>query len=469
MFQDKKSQYIEYFLFLCIMIGIVLHMIPYQYHSSMWVDEAMLASSICTRTLSELTASSLDWGQSAPIGYLYLVKLLTVFFGTSVTVLRVWSLITSFGCIWILYQLLKDDVRKRYALLFTAIFSLTDRFIYYAHEVKPYMSDNLCCLLVLLLWKKYKDRKITLLRLVLMYSIVIWFSFSAVFFIAACMILACFEIVRKRSGCIVKLCQCALVLISFLMNYFLWLSKTSDNAGGIDYWNLLRFPLIPKSVSDLVLIFRMAKQFLNFYNKYIALVICCLFVLYLYDCARKKRDLSNILFPYLLSLAVLFVASFCGFYPIQDRLVQIYPLVLLVFAAHAADLLEYSFTRKAPKVLYFYAGILAAVLAVSGMTGCKNLFARHVYHSGSEVSASMKYLEENSTLDDTIYVMRSSIPVYTYETGYETDYRELSLLPANQESTGSLLPALPYKKDNIIYGQTLVIYDYEIPYSYLDS
>lgn len=473
MFKDKKSQYIEYFLILCIMIGIVLHIIPYLFHGSLWVDEAMLVSSVCTRSLLNLTASPLDWGQSAPIGYLYIVKILTIIWGSSTTVLRIWSLFTSLGCIGMVYLLLKDAVRKRYALLFTAIFALTDRFIYYGHEAKPYMSDNFCCLVVLFLWKKYKNNNLTLLKLALAYAVLIWFSFSAVFFIAACMILECFHIFGKllrdkhnRGVYVSALWKCAIVLISFILNYFLWLAKTSDNAGGAGYWDLLKFPLIPQSLSDFVLIYKMAKQFLNFYTKYTAILICCLFVIYLHYSIQKKTDLSKILVPFLLAILLLFVASYCGFYPIKDRLVQIYSIILLIFAAHAGDFLEYTFVRNNYKRSCIYIGILTVTLAVSGMSGCKNLFARHVYHSGSEVAASMKYLKDNMTSDDTIYIFRSSIPVYTYETGYETSYQELNQLPNDKNDSSDLLHALPYKKGSTIYGQTLVAYDYEIPYSY---
>ena len=119
---EKK---IEKFLLFCIFIGILLHIIPYFYHRSLWIDEAMLVSSICTRSFSTLIATPLDWGQSSPIGWLFIVKLLTSLFGTSVTVLRMWSLISCIISMFLIYLILKGKVKDNYALLITAIFMIT--------------------------------------------------------------------------------------------------------------------------------------------------------------------------------------------------------------------------------------------------------------------------------------------------------------------------------------------------------
>ena len=49
------------------MICIVLHAFQFYYNRSLWIDEAMLASSVMTREFGNLVATPLDWGQSAPI------------------------------------------------------------------------------------------------------------------------------------------------------------------------------------------------------------------------------------------------------------------------------------------------------------------------------------------------------------------------------------------------------------------
>lgn len=471
---DLKKIFCSFLLF-CIGVGIILHIVPYFYNRSLWVDEAMLASSICTRTFSELVASPLDWEQSSSVGWLFIVKILTVIFGTSEIVLRIWSLITAFGCIIFIYLLMKDKVEKHYALLFTAVFSLTDRYIYYGNEVKPYMSDNLCCLLVLFIWQKYREKEIDFIKIVLIYSIIIWFSFSAVFFVAACMMIECFQIFKtlikskERRG-IFNLGLCAVVLVSFLLNYVFWLSKTSDNAGGVDYWYLLRFPLIPTSFLDIKLIFKMAYQFLAFYPIY-GMLFAFLSLVYIFITIKNRKDTSNLVVPFIVSILLLFVASYCRFYPIQDRLVQAYPIVLIVISAYACNEIESSYmtlktAQKKSWIVCFYYGVLVLCLGITGINGCKHFFARHVYQSGSEVASNVEYLNENLTDVDVIYVFRFSIPIYEYEFGYETDYKELKMLSESVSKSNESLSVLPYRKDNTIFGQNLIIHSYQVPYSY---
>ena len=174
-----QDRYIELFLKICIVYGVVLHIVPYFYNRSLWLDEATFVSSICTRSLSELVASPLDWGQSAPVGYLFIVKLITMVWNTSEAALRIFSLFSAFVCMYLIYALLKDKVAPKFALWTVTIFSVTNGFIYYGNEAKPYMSDNMFCLLVLYVWQKYRENKIELYKMCLIYAVVIWFSFSS--------------------------------------------------------------------------------------------------------------------------------------------------------------------------------------------------------------------------------------------------------------------------------------------------
>lgn len=84
--------------------------------------------------------------------------------------------------------------------------------------------------------------------------------------------------------------------------------------------------------------------------------------------------------------------------------------------------------------------------------GCKNLFSSHVYKSGSEVAENMDYLTNNLTEKDALYVFKHSMPVYQYEIDYETTYQDVEDLPVVIGKT--------------IYGQTLVSYFYNQPFSY---
>ena len=292
-----------------LILGIVLRIVPYFYQRSLWVDEAMLVSSVCTRGLKDLVASPLDWGQSAPIGYMYILEILSGIFGESNLVFRIWSLITAFGCLVLLYRMMRDHVSKHIALLFTAFFSLANRYIYYASEVKSYMSDNFFSLLALYLWQKYQEKKISLKILVIAYSVIIWFSFSAVFFVAAAMMVEVFSLLKNmKKNCQKKEFQslglCFLVLVSFGLNYILWLSKTSSNAGEPEYWALLSFPLIPTSSEDLKLAWLLLKEFVKYVPNFAAVVLVVCLALYLI-LSLKKEDPLKICAPFCISFVLL--------------------------------------------------------------------------------------------------------------------------------------------------------------------
>ena len=475
--KNNIKKCITYFLYICIIIGIIVHVVPFFYNRSLSLDESMLASSIVTRSMANLVSSPLDWGQSAPIGYLYIVKIFTLLFGTSKTVLRLWSLITSIASIGLVYLLLKDKVEKYLALGFTAFFSLIDKFIYYGNEFKPYMSDNFFCLLVLFCYQKYKENKLKFWQLIIIYSVIIWFSFSAVFFIAACMIIICLDffkqiIKNKSKEQIKQLCGCGIVLLSFLLNYFFWLSKSTENAGGTGYWDLLKFPLIPTSLSDIKLIFKMVINCLSFYNFATIIMIICILVLYYFiTVIKNKKDESKICIPFVLSLILLVFASALGFFPIQDRLVQPFILPLLIISAFACNSINNIIGNKKDEInpkrlILFY--ILFMSLGFTGMQGCKNLFPSHVYKKTEEVTKNISYLKENITEDDMIYVYRHAIPSYLYETDYDITYSDLERKGKvdNNENTDELPLLLPYIKGNTILGQHIEKFLYKEPYSY---
>lgn len=84
---------------LCIIFaGIVVSIQMNLVGRALWYDESALAFSFCQRSLSELTASELDYVQSAPVGWLYLLKIFSMILGILLTrsepppLLRMWEL-----------------------------------------------------------------------------------------------------------------------------------------------------------------------------------------------------------------------------------------------------------------------------------------------------------------------------------------------------------------------------------------
>lgn len=454
----------EHILYMIIALGLVSHVMPYVFHRSLWIDEARLASSIVTRSLGTLTASPLDAGQSAPVGYLYMVKILTMVFGTGETALRLWSLLSFFGCAAVFCQILRKIIGTDRWLFYTAIFVVLPNYIYYGNELKQYMSDCFFVLLAIFLYGLYRKEKLNLRQLSAAYAVLIWFSFAAVFFAAGGMILICMGILirafreKEKIRSIWKQAPpCLLVLVSFLANYVLWLSSTSSNAEGQGYWELLRFPLIPTSLLDLKLILQMTKEVLLPFG-----ILGALFLLVALGKVIRciwKRSISSMDVQILFSTALVLVASFLGFYPIQGRLVLFLSMALFLFAVSMADeildlLLPGSGDTKAAGFRKAGVWILAALVFVIYLLGDSAYWRPGgIYMVGSEIRANIQYLAEHKTDKDMVYVRNEAIPAFLYEMDYAW-------------GDVDLIYEVPIVKDDYIFGQPTFAYDYEIPYSY---
>lgn len=449
----------EYGLYIAVIIGLLSHVMPYFFHRSLWIDEARLASSIVTRGLGNLAASPLDAGQSAPIGYLYLVKILTMIFGTGETALRLWSLLAFFGCAAVFCRILRKVIRTDHWLLYTAVFTVIPTYIYYGNELKPYMSDCLFVLLAVLIYGLYQDGRLRLGQLAVFYALIIWFSFAAVFYVAGGMILICVQIllgtIREKKNVrhvLDKVPPCLLVLISFLANYVLWLSSTSNNAEGQGYWELLRFPLIPTSLADLGLIVQMTKEILLPFGIF-GIVLLALAVGKLVCCIRRRRICAMDQHVIFSTVLVLF-ASFLGFYPIQGRLVLFLSMTVFLFVISIVDELMQFCGRGPARVQN--AGAWACAILVFGacLLGDSGYWRPGgVYMVGSEISENIKYIEEHKTDEDMVYVRNEAIPAFLYEMNYPW-------------GDVDLMYDVPVIVDDYILGQPTFAYSYEIPYSY---
>ena len=473
-------------LYLCILIGAVLHVAVYCYNRSLWNDEVLLARSIFTRDFSSLVASPLDFGQSAPIGYLYIVKTLTVFFGGSETVLRIWSLITGLGSIALLFAILKYglQLKKSMVLFTTAVFSLLPYFIRYSNEFKPYMSDNFFVLLSILLFLLYLREHIALRQVIVAYTGIIWFSFSAVFVIAGCMILIVIRLLLQwkmyridqhkdlQHKIIYRFAGCFVVLLSFCVYYFVWLQNTSANAGDPTYWNLLRFPLIPRSVDDLRLIYQMILQIVSpinvrsyFIYMYMMLSVCAILFSF-----KKKEPYFALLVAIVFILTL--IASFLGFFPIQDRLCQFLSILLLLLASVGLDNLsdwiwQKRREKKAVIILWNTVALIGmfVMLTFVGYFGTLSVRPSKVYRSNSEIRENVNYIKEHLTENDFVYLSVYAFKAFEYYMDYDisvlhpSDKYDVDADFYRNEIYGHTYA--PY-----IFGRALLNHLYDEPYSY---
>ena len=436
-----------------LLIGILLHIIPYLAEHSLFVDDAMVASTIVTRDFAHLVRTPMDYGQSAPIGYLYAVKICTALFGVSKVSLRIYSLFCFFATCGLMYYVLSKMYQVKRAMFFTAVFSLLPFYIQYAAEVKQYTSECMFTLLTVIIFWQYFQDKISLLRLCLLASMIIWFAFAPVFFIASGMLLAVGEKLRKKD--IKSLVACCLPVLSLVIYYLFWLSGTESNAGAKAYWDLLAFPLVPSSWEDIKLLVKMAKEsIIPLGYSGIIYIFAAFYTLYLW---RKEKRQE--MYFYVLGCFLLLIASSLGYYPIIARLMAFFAMLVLILAAVSLDRLWNMWEENGRTSGQKTGALLCAAAILLGLpflsTAKQYIRGNLLFNHGTEVVKNLKYLEKHKTDKDMIYLYCGAQPSYFFEQGF----------PYGGNNTWDM-PKIGTVTDEYIWGKQLNVFNYKKPYSY---
>ena len=248
-----------------------------------------------------------------------------------------------------------------------------------------------------------------------------------------------------------------IVALSFALNYINWLSSTSSNAGAPDYWKLVKFIFIPSSIEDIkTLKFMLREIILPFVSiDYTFTFTLIMFALLGIFSAFKKKEQSRIYIIIPFSILLALIASSMGFFPVAARLMLFIPMEIMILSAAGFDVIyDKCWNEKTMPVF----AVLVFMLGSVAFRRCLNsFFPSNVYMKGSEVAANVKYLKENLTPSDKIYVSRYAIPVFLYENKYS--YIE----PLHGEA---LTSKLPLEINNCILGQSTRKYYFNKPFSY---
>ncbi|WKZ24284.1 MAG: hypothetical protein QY312_01600 [Candidatus Dojkabacteria bacterium] len=149
----KISRGIPYII---IGIGILLRVTTFLLGNELWLDEAMLANNVISRGFFGLLRP-LSYGQSAPIGFLFVSKLMTLITNSYSPfvyhLIPLISGITSLFVINALLKLLKHNVLIRSVLL--SLVSFSPFLITYSSEFKQYSTELLLVSLYLYLWIRF--------------------------------------------------------------------------------------------------------------------------------------------------------------------------------------------------------------------------------------------------------------------------------------------------------------------------
>lgn len=136
--------------------AMTLRLVEYVHCKAVWLDEAYLSLSILSRGYGGLL-DALDYGQGAPLAFLWAVRFAIDCFGAGEYALRLVPLAASLLSALLFWILLRRWYAPHDALAPFLVFALAQPAIRYASEAKQYSTDLVVSLLLLLVFLPIRD------------------------------------------------------------------------------------------------------------------------------------------------------------------------------------------------------------------------------------------------------------------------------------------------------------------------
>lgn len=410
---DKITIVVWCISFILIFIGVYISVLLYSANRNLWLDEAMLAYSLNTRSFFNLASSVLDMDQSAPVLYLYAIKVITLIFGSSELTLRIFSFISFMGVLVLVYLLSKNAFTLKYPILCTAFVSNISVLLYYSNEFKPYMNDCFSVLFILYLYYLFKKDKLNLIMLTIIYSAVLWLSNPTIFFIGGVFIYEfVMSIINKdKSFSFKAIIGGVLILSSFFILYFVWLKPVAESEVMINYWNNYKFPLIPKSINDIKKIVQISRELIAVMSRWtvvLLLLICSGAIISI----ERNSEYGIVT---LISIFLVLIASYIGKYPFYQRLMLfIYPIFsLFIFIALDSLIADNTKWHKNAVII----GLIILVFAGNNKS-LRYFNYSNRFNPGEEPGKLIEYVNKNIKENQALYVYYHAIPVFSFMNGY---------------------------------------------------
>ena len=401
---------------------------------SLWLDEALLAFSFSKRSLLNLTSGIFEWNQIAPVGWLYINKIMATIFGNTEFVIRLFSAFSYAATLFVIYYISKRHFRLRLPLLCPAFIASMSFALRYSIMFKPYISDGLFTMIAILAYLQYREKnsRSRCWILGIVWAVLLWFSIP-VCFVTGGIILSeiAFILFKNVRGIIRKnstfrdlssdmvpwIITGSILVLSFVVYYFYWLRPVAVGDPMQDYWQGQNFPLFPKSSDDWAKMKKMKDEIFTHFSFLEPVMMFGLAATLIYGIYKKSRSIVGLY----LGIPLMLFASYINMFPVEDRMwYYFYPLALLLFFIGADKLLHIKNEKKGIASLLILA--IFGYYAISGNNGFqKYSTAEQVYRSGEELNYEVEYVRSNITEDEKVYVYYQSVAGFQYCNGYDTD------------------------------------------------
>jgi hypothetical protein len=394
---------------LSVVIGLGMRLAQYAVNRSLWLDESLLATNILDRSLAEI-ARPLDYGQTAPVGFLAVVRATVDLLGEGELVLRLVPLIAGIAALICFIAFVHSALSRSEAIVASALFSLSPFLIYYSSEVKQYSVDVFCSVILIWLANRavvtHQSRRSWML-MALAGTIAVWFSQPSIFVLASVgLVEVALSVKARRWRDALPLAGIGTAwLISFAGSYRLSSRGLVDHEFMNAFWRVGFWPLPPRSIDDalwlphaLLKVFRepagvMSDQIVHSVPMMVAGSVAAFFGV---RALWRRNEFLGATTPVIFGL--LLIASAAELYPFGGQfltggrvLLFALPFVFLLIAVGIVALMN-----RAKR--------LAIVLLAMMFVPFLMYSALGVPHVRAEVKPLLAYMQEEGLPEDRIYV-----------------------------------------------------------------
>ncbi|ONI41598.1 hypothetical protein AN639_03410 [Candidatus Epulonipiscium fishelsonii] len=410
----------RWFVLSIIAYGVAVRVVSYLYNRSLWLDESMISVAMIELDWGDLFGP-LNYGESAPIGFLVVSKVLIDIFGSSEYVLRLFPLFSGIASIFVFYKLTTLISSTSVRPIAVALFCTSTGLINYANEVKQYSIDVLMCLVLsTIACLIIKDRGQGENRVVaygLFLTIALWSSDASIFVASGVGLAMALVFWARRDFTVLRM----LAKLSFigagnlLAIYLLHFRNILGREFYFDWWSSYFAP-IPLWGN-----YEEIRWYLNTFRNFVELMgiqqitlLGLIGVLFLAGITAMYIRYKLALLLLVIPIALLVLASSLHLYPMGNRLILFlvpYALILLAEGINAFRVRNSRASNIVPIILVILVMSMPIVNSARAVVKPPDVGVREV----------TTIISEKVNKEDVIYVYYNAKPAFDY---YLSDFLE---------------------------------------------
>jgi len=447
----------HYYWWFLVFAGIIQRLRQYIANRSLWADEASLALNIVNRNFIGLT-QPLNSNQGAPIGFLFVEKLLITIFGNFDYILRLFPLFCGISAVYLMYRTSREAIGW-FGLFGLLMFNLSWNLVNYSSELKQYSTDTAAALLILLLTLRYTNNASTdraLWVLCIAGILCMWLSHPAVFIIGGVGLLLGYQAITIKTGHSLP----KLAITGFLWAANLWfiynlsLQGLASNNYLENYWSRDFLPLPIWEHWDWLGIayLELLSTSTSVYTPLpLYLTVACS-ILILFGLFPDHENPKNkfLIAASILTGSITLLASALHLYPFNGRFLHyLIPYVFLLMANGLRNIywLVNLWNRKIALAII---SVFILAVAIQPFATVTKAFIDPPL--GEHIKPAMAFIRQNMELDDIIYIYYGGNGAFEYyESFYGLEHSNRIFGTRNREN-----PEIYLKEINALLGNKRV-------------